>query len=458
MTIDPSNAITPEMHDALLVVTRRMQDLESRLDSLGRESGAASVSVETGDDVVVYYDDDGTERLNIGLQPDGRFAIKHKGGAAPPKPTAPDTTPVLAGVLVGYDGTFEDDEDVPSDLAYYEVHASTVSGYAVDDTNMVGTMYSPDGGTFVHGIATAHEVWYYSIVAVDYAGNMSEKSDETPGTSGGIRGYQDSTEDVGQPAVTGPGNHLMILTFKPLPNSTVHVYWNGEEQPDNQWTLDDWIITFLDPDGCLEAGDRLDVKYLYTDTGTRPPLTDLTLRGIASTLNTCASVPLPTETVLGDFIVVVTSDRFGTLSVNDPRLTLIYEDTTAGGPLAMYVGIANSLADLDIVSTNIWTAVGIAAYIGPAFLASSNHLTGNGDLTSLDTLVALLGVSSESAVVAFGTSTWPTVPSPWVKDMQAHTNFAAVAIFRYAGTSPSPASTVTAQGNVNKVYIQTGLH
>lgn len=90
---------------------------------------------------------------------------------------------------------------------------------------------------------------------------------DLPGASpstGAVKAYQDSL------TVTALGDQTLRLTYRPLPDTSVHLYWNGVFQPDDQWTRDGWAMTIPDGSGYIEVGDELVAKYLYTDPTTNP--------------------------------------------------------------------------------------------------------------------------------------------------------------------------------------------
>jgi hypothetical protein len=128
-------------------------------------------------------------------------------------------------------------------------------------------------------------------------------------STGEVRGYQDAL------TVTALGDQILHLTYKPLPNTTVHLYWNGIFQTDDQWSRDGWDITIPDGAGIIEVGDQLVAKYLYNDPTTKPPTPDVVI-----------DVPL----TLGRRIEYATDGTFTTTDVGLPVTfdTTIYPTPT----------------------------------------------------------------------------------------------------------------------------------
>lgn len=75
--------------------------------------------------------------------------------------------------------------------------------------------------------------------------------------------YQDSL------TVAAPGDQTLNLTHQPIDNSE-HLYWDGDYQPGTEWTRDGLMVTVLDPDDFLAAGDQLVMEYAYYGAGTAP--------------------------------------------------------------------------------------------------------------------------------------------------------------------------------------------
>lgn len=91
---------------------------------------------------------------------------------------------------------------------------------------------------------------------------------DLPGSSrtvGKVAGFQDSV------TAAGPGDIDIPLTYRPIPGSTVHAYWGGLFQDDDQWTLDleAQTVTLHDTDGVIRAGQVVMAKYLYDDPTTK---------------------------------------------------------------------------------------------------------------------------------------------------------------------------------------------
>lgn len=59
---------------------------------------------------------------------------------------------------------------------------------------------------------------------------------------------------------TGAGIIVLTLTYPPIDGS-LHIYWNGLEQPPTEWTLSGRTVTF--PDHLVTVGDVLNAAYAY---------------------------------------------------------------------------------------------------------------------------------------------------------------------------------------------------
>jgi hypothetical protein len=65
-----------------------------------------------------------------------------------------------------------------------------------------------------------------------------------------------------QTVASGPGTVTVHLTHVPIADS-LHVRWNGVDQPPTEWTSSSRTVTFPDPDGLVEDLDVFSTAYAY---------------------------------------------------------------------------------------------------------------------------------------------------------------------------------------------------
>lgn len=242
--------------------------------------------------------------------------------------------------------------------------------------------------------------------------------------TGKVQGYQDGH------VAASASDLSFFLTYRPLPGSTIHFYWNGIEQEDDAWSLDGWTFTVNDPDGLAEADDRFYVKYLYTDPTLRPPITgSVTLVGTQTLQNNLGltSADLPAGTQTGDILLLsITSG--GIVGTNptssDPRMTVQNDDPA--NHLFTAFGLEDGSGDpvtFSVSDTEYNGQIVLAVY-RPTGVVS--HVESNGTTTLAPDLPA--GVSAALMVTAQAsdsTDAGGVVSSPqgaWVKDVDGHRN------------------------------------
>jgi hypothetical protein len=135
------------------------KDLEDRLAALERSNQLNNASIEGGS--LDIYDEEGTFKGSIGVQPDGGVALVPDpvNTEPPPIPTAPTVEPALAGLLIGWDGQWDDASEAPSDFALVQVHVGTTEGFTPDVTTQVATITAPLGGSVTVHIEGYDAVW-----------------------------------------------------------------------------------------------------------------------------------------------------------------------------------------------------------------------------------------------------------------------------------------------------------
>lgn len=134
-----------------------LADYDRRLQALERTSQAALTSIEGGS--MDIYDAEGTLKGSVGVQPDGAVALVPVNALPPPTPTAPSVEPVLAGLLVGWDGQWDDSYETPSDFSLVQVHVGPAADFTPDVTTQAATITAPLGGTVTIAVEGYNPVW-----------------------------------------------------------------------------------------------------------------------------------------------------------------------------------------------------------------------------------------------------------------------------------------------------------
>ncbi|MFJ2745304.1 hypothetical protein ACIO3O_37235 [Streptomyces sp. NPDC087440] len=141
-------------------------DLESRLRALEMTNQLNGASIEGG--LLEVYDDNGDLRTTIGTQYDGTVGVVHHNAPPPPQPTDPVVAPVLAGLLVTWDGRWEDADSGPLDFVRVQVHLGATADFTPSPTTIVATMSNPAGATVTIG-TTSYASQYIRLVGVNVA-------------------------------------------------------------------------------------------------------------------------------------------------------------------------------------------------------------------------------------------------------------------------------------------------
>lgn len=182
----------------------RVHRLSRETRALSRGSQASFRGVELTDGPVTYYDEDGTERLQVGPQADGTFGVQVVNSPPPPQPTSPDLEPVPSGIKIKWDGTFVDG-NWPADLVRVEIHVNDVPDYIPLDVTQRSEFISPTGGEWVYRTTTGAGNQYIKLVAVNSAGVESVPSDEVASVAGLIDAETDGDVPPKILAVTTTG-------------------------------------------------------------------------------------------------------------------------------------------------------------------------------------------------------------------------------------------------------------
>lgn len=139
------------------------KQLEDRLAALERSNQLNNASIEGGS--LDIYDDEGTLKGSVGVQPDGGVALVPVNTTPPPTPTPPVIESKLAGLTVGWDGAWTDAAEAPSDFSLVQVHLGTTETFEPSVITQVGTITAPLGGTVTVGTEGYTSVWVRLVAA-----------------------------------------------------------------------------------------------------------------------------------------------------------------------------------------------------------------------------------------------------------------------------------------------------
>ncbi|MFJ4342691.1 hypothetical protein [Streptomyces sp. NPDC088915] len=138
-------------------LARLLHEHDQRLRALERTAQAALTSIEGG--AMDIYDAEGSLKGSVGVQPDGGVALVPVNTSPPPTPTPASVEPVLAGLLVGWDGQWDDSYGAPSDFFLVQVHVGPDADFVPDVTTQVATITARLGGTVTIAIEGYTPVW-----------------------------------------------------------------------------------------------------------------------------------------------------------------------------------------------------------------------------------------------------------------------------------------------------------
>jgi hypothetical protein len=161
-----------------------LKRLEDRLAALERANPLTHASIEGGS--IDVYDDEGELRGSIGVQPDGTVGVVPVNSTPPPTPTVPVLEPVLAGLLVTWDGAWADAEAAPLDFARVQVHIGTEETFEPTLETIAATISNRDGGTATISTPGYAAAWV-RLVAVNSAEDTGPASAAAQGTPRQVR-------------------------------------------------------------------------------------------------------------------------------------------------------------------------------------------------------------------------------------------------------------------------------
>ncbi|MFF0754418.1 hypothetical protein [Streptomyces sp. NPDC004267] len=138
-------------------LARTLHEHELRLRAIERSGQASHTSIDGG--AMDIYDEQGQLKGSVGVQPDGGVALVPVNTDPPPTPMPPTVEPVLAGLVIGWDGTWEDSYATPTDFALVQVHVGPAADFTPDLSTHVATITAQLGGTVTVAIEGYAPVW-----------------------------------------------------------------------------------------------------------------------------------------------------------------------------------------------------------------------------------------------------------------------------------------------------------
>ncbi|SEE84050.1 hypothetical protein SAMN05216483_6737 [Streptomyces sp. 2131.1] len=146
-----------------------LADYDRRLRDLERTSKAAYTSIEGG--TLDIYTEDGTLAGSVGVQPDGGIALVPEPAAAvpPPTPGAPLVAPALAGLVVTWDGWWDDSNAPPTDFAALQVHLGPAADFTPEPVTLAAAITDVTGGSVTVAVEGYEERWV-RLIALSTAG------------------------------------------------------------------------------------------------------------------------------------------------------------------------------------------------------------------------------------------------------------------------------------------------
>ena len=141
------------------------KQLEDRLASLERTNQLNSASIEGG--ALDIYDEDGTLKGSVGVQLDGGLALvpDPANTEPPPTPNPPTVDSALAGLVIGWDGTWADAETAPTDFSLIQVHVGAAEDFTPGESTQIATLTDVTGGTVTVHIEGYEPVWVRLVAA-----------------------------------------------------------------------------------------------------------------------------------------------------------------------------------------------------------------------------------------------------------------------------------------------------
>lgn len=281
------------------------------------------------------------------------------------------------------------------------------------------------------------------------------------GDDGGDSGEDIAFENGDRATAASVGRIALNLTYEPIDGS-LHVRWNGIDQPPTEWTLDDQLVTFTNSH--IKVGDVLTAAYAYypTDPGVATPASAL-LRGSSadsgSNSNALGALALPADTQIGDLIVVSYASANVDVTNSDSRLTHV-------GTGGMLIGFATSLGDLNITAPG-----GFGSYWSVACLTFATNATGwtaaanTGDTTMAEPDTIALGTVAGVGFAVASIWSWHNTvtgncdtPVGWTEGRSAAVAIASARVdywlsSEFATSPPGPSTFTGGPGGVATTVV-----
>lgn len=352
-------------------LARRINALEQAVRAQATSAGLAHSSIEDG--AVQEYDADGRLVQRIGRQHDGTHVAAPLAGPVPPTPSAPTVEPVVGGVRVTWDGTWEGGAVAPMDHSRVEVHAATSPDFdAASALTLRSTIESPRGGELV-AYVTRDVDWWFRLVARSTPGRASAPSVAAgPARAGQVQladtdldleDLQGTTVHYGPAAPESPrGGDLWLAETAPGPPAE----YEARRLVDGTWTAlaDQGAVAAL-RDAALAAQGAEDAAEAAYQAGQVADAATTAAEAAGDQASSAAGAAAAAErTARGKAAVY----RQGT-APSDPGGPGVWYDTSAGNRVSVWSGTAwtparlgngaiepASLVASDVIATGTITA------------------------------------------------------------------------------------------------------
>lgn len=160
-------------------LSTRLKNLEERMAVAEGAPRLSYSSIQDGG--ITEYDANGNPVARYGKQWDGTHTAASLSGPKPPPPTGLSVRPVVGGLEVIWDGTFEGLVPIPMDYARTEIHIAIANDFEISPNSLQGTFESPQGG--VQFFALSSDTEYFTRLATrSQSGKISEPTPDVAGT------------------------------------------------------------------------------------------------------------------------------------------------------------------------------------------------------------------------------------------------------------------------------------
>lgn len=244
-------------------LARRVLELEkAKLASKQPTLGFSTID----DGTLTVVDVDGNLVGMLGKQYDGTFTQVDVNGPTPPKPSAPVATPVADGVVITWDGLYEDPSDVaPMDWVGTDIVHSIDSGFDATVVTPTNRFTSAQGGMIF--VSTPYgEEHHFRLVTRTTSGKKSTPSEMVSAQSVGIIPSTDGEAPAASEAPEVRGTKSLIIAQIPgVENQSGVTYqWHITTEPD--------VVGLPDFDGPTKHHDGVNVMEAFDSTPNGLPL------------------------------------------------------------------------------------------------------------------------------------------------------------------------------------------